>query len=152
MPKVEVTLELSALPRLSGETMAFLKASAQACADCHAILKYVVAGDRVGPALRKDGSTFTVDDQKQHILELKGMALTKEHVTIVRSRAGTCREKDGTGCFYCARILDSITKEGLLREWPQDNKYEQIKLTVDNQRAHLMLEFGVPVVWEEVPS
>jgi len=146
----EVTLE--ALPRVSGETLARLKAGSTGCLFCATILKYIVAGDRVGPALHKDGTTFTVEDQKRHILELKGHALTKEQVKDLRARAGTCRKPDGSGCFYCARILDAVTKDGLLRDWPQGSKDEQMKITVDEQVGHLMLEAGRAIVWEEVPA
>jgi hypothetical protein len=146
------TVSLELLPRVSGETLALLKAGAATCGDCAAIVKYLVAVDHVGPALRKDGTPFSVEEEKRHILELKGQAVTKAQVKMLQDRAGTSTKPDGRGCFYCARILAAMTPEGLLRVWPQDSKHEQLKITVDEQITHIMLESGVPVVWEKVTA
>lgn len=145
-------VSLDSLPRISGETLDLMKMSATKCLDCAVILKYLLVGDRVGPALRKDGSKFSVQEQTRHILELKGVALKEAGVERLRALAGTCREPAGSGCFYCARILDAMTEDGLLRDWPQDSKEEQTKITVDDQRAHILLECGEPIIWEEVPA
>jgi hypothetical protein len=147
--KVLVELEMEPLVRLSDETMSLLRESASTCADCAAILKYLVDVNGVGPALRRDGTTFKVDEQKRHLLELKGLALPKDAVKFLRERAATCREPDGAGCFYCARILDAMTKDGRLREWPHDSKDEQVRMPIESQRVHVMLEVGKRPVWEE---
>lgn len=139
-------------PQISGETMTVLKLGSARCTDCAAILKSLVTGDRLSPGWHADGTPYPVEEQKRHILETKGLALSPEKVKYLRSRAGTARKENGTGCFYCARILDAMTKDGQLREWPVDSKYENLKLTVEAQSGHVMLEFGIPVEWEVVEA
>ena len=146
----EVSIE--ALPQISEETMTLLRDSALICPTCSLILKHVVAGDRLSPVWRDDKTEMKLDQVKRHILEMKGLALSKETVKFLRARAGTCRKPNGSGCWYCARILDSITKEGLLQDWPKDVKDEQLKIPVDSQITHIMLETGKPVIWEEVKA
>lgn len=146
-PTYEVSIE--ALPQISEETMSLLRDSAPSCADCALILKHVVGSDRLAPVWRPDGTEMKLDQVKQHILELKGLALSTLTIKFLRERAGTCRKPNGVGCIYCARILDSLSKEGRLRDWPHDTKDEQLTIPVDSQVTHIMLETGKPVIWEE---
>jgi hypothetical protein len=150
MPTYEVTIE--ALPQVSRETLALLRAAEKTCAECALILKHVVADDRLLPVYREDQTPVPLDKVKRHILEMKGYALSPEGIKTIRRKAGTCRKPDGRGCFYCARILDALAPDGTLREWPQDDKFEQVRIPVEAQKAHLMVEAGLPVVWEEVPA
>lgn len=148
----ETTERPAVRPQISGETMTVLKSGAARCADCASILKSLVTGDRLSPGWHADGTPFPVEAQKRHILEMKWLAFSPENVKYLRSRAGTARKENGTGCFYCARILDAMTKDGQLREWPLDSKYENLKLSVEAQSGHVMLEFGIPVEWEIVKA
>lgn len=143
----------NAMPvRLSAETLEQLRAGAQRCADCAAILHHL-DGDRLAPTWRpKDGSPFGVEEQKRHIMELKGLAVNEEGMALLLERAGTCRRPNGSGCFFCARILDALSSDGTLRVWPADKKDEQVKISVDAQIGHMMLERGEPVEWIEVPA
>lgn len=145
-----VTVSLEPLALLREDTIAVVRASAPTCADCATILKNIVDGNRLRPAWRPDGSPFPYEEMKRHILEAIGVALSPAMRDFVKRRAGTCRKPDGVGCFYCARILDSLSKDGMLREWPQDKTPEQGKIPVESQKAHLMLETGRAVEWEEV--
>lgn len=150
MPKKgSAVVEIRPLLRLSDETMELLRVSAPKCADCASILKHLVDRNGIGPAWRADGTPYGTEDQKRHILEAKGLALSPARVEFLKARAGTCRKPDGSGCWYCARILDALTKEGMLREWPANQKDEQVRMSVDAQRAHIMLETGEIPVWEE---
>ena len=149
-PTYEVSIE--ALPQISEETLALLRDSAPSCEACALILKHVVAGDRLAPVWRDDKTEMKLDQVKRHILEMKGLALSKENIKFLREREGTCRKPNGSGCWYCARILEAMTKEGLLRDWPQDAKDEQLKIPVDSQITHIMIETGKPVIWEEVKA
>lgn len=142
-----VTLE--PLAQLSEDTLRCLNESAPKCADCATILKHVVDGNRLKPAWRPDGTPFKYEDMKRHILEMKGLALSPEVKALVKARAGTCRKPDGVGCWYCARILDALSKDGMLRDWPQDKTPEQVRIPVDSQQAHLIIELGGAVQWEE---
>ena len=136
---------------LSGETLAILKEGAQKCSDCAAILKSLEGENTLAAGWHADKTPFPVAAQRRHILETKGLALPAASVRFLRIRAGTCRDEGGSGCFYCARILEAMAEDGLLRDWPHDRKDEQVKLSVDDQRAHIVLEHGQPVEWEEVP-
>jgi hypothetical protein len=150
MPTYEVSIET--LPQISEETMRLLREAAPSCEDCALILKHVVAGDRLAPVWRDDKIEMKLDQVKRHILEMKGYALSAKSMEVIRKKAGTCRRPNGRGCWYCARILDSIAPDGTLREWPQDDKSEQVRLPVESQRAHLMVEAGLPVIWDEVKT
>jgi hypothetical protein len=149
-PTYEVTIE--PLPQVSVETLRLLRESAPACEECALILKHVVAGDRLGPVWRPDGTQMTVEQVKRHVLEMKGYALSPKAVENLLKRAGTSRRPNGRGCFYCARILDALSEDGMLREWPADDKTEQVRIPIESQRAHLMVEAGLPAIWEEVNS
>jgi hypothetical protein len=147
--KVLVEMQLESLLRLSDATLALLRASAASCAECASIQKALIDVNGVGPGWRADGTPFKVDDQKRHLLELKGLALPKDTVKFLRGRAGTCRKPDGIGCLYCARILDAMTKDGVLRDWPHDSKDEEVQMSVESQRVHIMIEVGKTPIWEE---
>lgn len=137
--------------RLSEETQEQLRAGATLCADCGTILLHLKE-NRLVPARRPDGSTFSVAEQKRHIMELKGLAVSEKGRALLEERAGTCRRPNGSGCFFCARILDALSSDGTLRVWPADKKDEQVKISVDAQIGHMMLERGEPVEWIEVPA
>lgn len=149
MPRNCAVVRVEPLVKLSDETVALLREGARTCSDCACILKHLLGDNRLGPAWRADGTPFKVDEEKRHILELKGLALPPDTVAFLKVRAGTCRRSGGSGCLFCARILDAMTKDGMLREWPHDNKDEQVKIPIDGQIAHIMVELGKNPTWEE---
>lgn len=58
--------------------------------------------------------------------------------TIVRLRPETLarvREKAGTGCFLCRRILEAADPQGTLRDWPRGR--EEAEFPVEAQKYHI---------------
>jgi hypothetical protein len=148
MAKTVVEVSIHPLTRLTEETLRELAESAEKCGDCALILKGLVDGNGLGSVVRADGRQFKEEEQKRHLLEMKGLALTPENVADLRRKAGACRQ-GGSGCFFCARILDALSPDRRLQQWPAGDKMEQGTLPVEAQRAHVMVEFGHRVEWEE---
>ncbi len=142
------TVSLEPLLRMSPPTLEVVLEAAADCPDCAAIKAALVDGNALGPA-RRGGKPFTVEQQKAHVLTTKGTVISREARAMLRERAGTCRRPDVVGCFYCARILDVIDVHGKLNDWPKE-KDEQVRIPVDAQEAHVMLEAGGAVEWVEV--
>jgi hypothetical protein len=149
-PTYEVTIE--PLPQVTEETLRLIREAAATCEECALILKHVVDTDKLAPVWRPDGTQMTVAQVKRHVLEMKGYALSPKGIEMVRKKAGTSRRPNGHGCWYCARILDAMAPDGTLREWPADDKTEQIRIPVESQQAHLMVEAGLPAIWDEVKA
>lgn len=147
----EATVDRKSPVRLSAETMDLLRRGSADCAACRVILG-AMDGDRLGKAKFANGKPYSIDAQRRHVLELKGLALSEETEALVKGKAGTCREPNGRGCFLCARILDAMQDDGILRDWPQDKTPEQGKFLVEAQIGHILLERGQGVEWEEVPA
>lgn len=70
--------------------------------------------------------------------------LSPETVELLRVRVGTLTEdpENGSGCFCCKRILESLATDRALRPWPQGAKAEAVEYPVEGQRRHVLLETG----------
>lgn len=70
--------------------------------------------------------------------------LSPETVELLRGRVGTLYEDraNGTGCCWCMRILEALTKDRALRPWPPGATAEAVEYPVEGQRRHVLLETG----------
>lgn len=68
--------------------------------------------------------------------------LSPETVELLRARVGTLLvdAANGSGCFCCKRILESLTTDRALRPWPPGAKAEAVEYPVEGQRRHVLLE------------
>lgn len=68
--------------------------------------------------------------------------ISPETVELLNKRVGTLREdpENGTGCFLCKRILESLDAKRALRPWPPGAAAGEIEFPVAGQRSHVLLE------------
>jgi len=74
-------------------------------------------------------------------MEEKGpVILSEETLALLRKRTVRTVKGEKVGCFLCRRILEALGPDRQLREWPVNDRDEQLHFAVEAQEAHVRLE------------
>lgn len=68
------------------------------------------------------------------------MATETKPVVLRPETRAVVAKKAKAGCFMCRHILESITKENELRDWPPNVVGEEVQFPVAGQKFHIFCE------------